>query len=383
MTATGTRSDTARRLALEALVRIDEHGAYANLVLRGLLDGSALDRRDRAFATELVYGVTRQRRALDFLIDRFLVRTELDPPVRAALRLGAYQLHFLDTPAHAAVSATVSVAPRRARSLVNAVLRRLADRHDEPVDWPDVATHLSYPDWIVERLVNDLGEADAIAALRQMNEPATLTVRADGYVQDEASQWVAAAVDAQTGELVIDLCAAPGGKTTALAATGARVVAADRRLSRAGLVAASVRRLHSAVTGVVAADGRRSPFRPSVFDRVLVDAPCTGLGALRRRPDARWRVLPGDVARLAELQLDLVKAAAELVAPGGVVVYSVCTLTADESLAVDAALAAAHPELEPLPPPVEPWRPWGRGALLLPQAAGTDGMAILVLRARR
>src|SRR5690606_26922828 len=153
--------------------------------------------------------------------DRFLARP-VEARVRDALRLGAYQLAFAGVPPHAAVSETVAVAPRRARGLVNAVLRRVAEA---PVDWPDDATRLSVPDWVLDELAASLGPDRARAALASMNEPATVTERADGYVQDPASQQVAAAVGARAGERVLDVCAAPGGKATAMASTGALVVA--------------------------------------------------------------------------------------------------------------------------------------------------------------
>jgi len=197
--------DAARRLALEALLRIEQDGAYANLVLPGLLGRSSLDQRDRGFVTELVYGTTRMRRACDWLVDRFVIR-ELDLPTRMTLRMGAYQLVFLDTPAHAAVSATVGVAPTRSRGLVNAVLRRVAEA---PRTWPDEGTRLSYPNWIIDRLTADLGEVRAVAALDAMNERAVAVEREDGYHQDPASQWVAAEVCAGPGEVVLDLCAGP------------------------------------------------------------------------------------------------------------------------------------------------------------------------------
>ncbi len=369
----------ARRVAIDALVRIDADGAYANLVLPSLLARSRLDERDRAFVTTLVYGTARMRRACDWLVDRFVLRA-LDPPTRAALRIGAYQLAFLGTPPHAAVSATVGAVPRRTSGLVNAVLRRVAGAE---LDWPDRATRLSYPDWVVERLEADLGEDTAAAALAAMNEPAAATERPDGYTQDLASQWVAELVGAEIGGRVVDLCAAPGGKATALAATGAKVVAADRRTSRAGLVVANAERVGVADrVAVVTADGRFPPLRPGTADRVLVDAPCSGLGALRRRPDARWRVEADAVDRLAALQRALLEGGAALVGAGGVLVYSVCTMTVAETCAVAGALGAAHPDLEPVPAPGAPWRPWGSGALLLPQDAGTDGMALFRWRRR-
>jgi 16S rRNA (cytosine967-C5)-methyltransferase len=327
-----------RKVALDALVRIEEQDAYANLALGAILERSKLDARDRGFVTELVYGVTRMRRACDFLVDRFTLRP-LDVPTRNLLRLGAYQLHFLRTPPHAAVSATVEIAPGKTRGIANAILRRVADN---PVEWPDDATRLSYPDWLVARLTEDLGAQDAIAALEAMDEAPDVDERADGYVQDRASQWVAEAVGAQPGERIADVCAAPGGKATALATAGAQVVAAD--VGRAGLVRTNVDRLGSDVLVLTA--------------------------------DARWRVDADAVDRLAALQREILEGAIPLVKPGGTLVYSVCTLTSAETLRVDEWLVEAHPELRPLDPPDGPWRPHGRGSLLLPQAAGTDGMAL-------
>jgi 16S rRNA (cytosine967-C5)-methyltransferase len=373
------RGDAARRVALEALLRVDQKGAYANLVLPGLLDRSSLDARDRRFVTELVYGTTRMRRACDWLVDRFVLR-DLDPPTRVVLRLGAYQIAFLDTPAHAAVGATVGVAPPRSRGLVNAVLRRVASA---PRDWPDEGTRLSYPDWIIERLSTDLGPTVAVEALESMNERAVSFERDDGYHQDPASQWVAAEVCAGPGDLVVDLCAGPGGKATLLAATGARVVATDARDRRARLVVENATRLGLDVH-VITADGTRPPFVPGTFDRVLVDAPCSGLGSLRRRADARWRIEPGDVDALVDLQHRLLDAAVGLLRPGGTLVYSVCTLTGAETSEVDRWLESAHPELTAVLPPGEPFTALGRGALLLPQrtdapSGPTDGMFVLRL----
>lgn len=368
----------ARKIAVEALVRIDTDGAYANLVLPKILERSGLSDRDRAFATELVYGTTRHRRACDWFIDRFALG-DLEPPVRASLRLGTYQLRMLGTPAHAAVSATVDTVPRRARGLVNAVLRKIAGADD---NWPSEAVRLSYPDWVVDRLNADLGPAAAEAALTSMNGAASAVERSDGYVQDLASQWVAEAVGAMPGELVLDLCSAPGGKATAMATGGATVVAADSRPSRARLVAGNRIRvgLEPSAVPVVVSDGTAPPFAAATFHRVLVDAPCSGLGSLRRRADARWRLDADAPERLAALQHDLVSAAADLVRPGGTLVYSVCTLTKVETTGVADRFTEAHPEWSIEAPPAEPWEPWGSGALLQPHAAGTDGMALFAWR---
>jgi 16S rRNA (cytosine967-C5)-methyltransferase len=201
-------------------------------------------------------------------------------------------------------------------------------------------------------------------------------------VQDLASQWVAEAVGAEPGELVADLCAAPGGKAIALAGTGATVVGADVRSSRVGLVVDNLSRVGSGPGRVLplVADGRRPALRPGRLDRVLLDAPCSGLGSLRRRPDARWRIDATSVDRLAALQGELLDQAAALVRPGGTLVYSVCTLTEAETVGVAAAAAARHPGLVPVEPPGPPWRPLGTGALLLPQAAQSDGMALFAWR---
>lgn len=372
-----TQLPDARRVAVEALTRIEVDGAYANLVLPGILARSGLPERDRAFVTQLVYGTTRARRACDWFVERF-AHGELEPEVRAALRLGVFQLRFLGTPPHAAVSATVAVVPRRVRGLVNAVLRKVAEAEDR---WPSEAVRLSYPDWVVDVLTADLGTDRAIAALESMNGAAPVSERSDGYVQDRASQMVVEAVGARRGERVLDLCAAPGGKATALAGAGAWVAAGEIRTGRAGLIAANVDRLDlSPLVSVVVADGCHPPFGAESFDRVLVDAPCSGLGSLRRRADARWRVDPEAPGRLASLQRKLLSGALPLVAPGGVIVYSVCTLTQAETVDVAAGFLDEHPDLEPLDIPGEPWVKWGSGALLLPQAEGTDGMALFAWR---
>ncbi len=372
MSGSPTADVNARRVAYDVLRRIEDQGAYANLALGPALDRSGLDDRERRFVTELVYGTTRMRRACDALVDRF-VSAPPDAATRTLLRLGAYQLAFADVPAHAAVSETVGLAPKRTRGFINAVLRKVSTKQ---MRWPSDAARLSYPDWVFDRLTAELGADEALLAMARMNEPPPVSSRADGYVQDESSQWVAAGVNARAGERVLDVCAAPGGKATAIAATGATVVAADQRASRISLLEQNVERTGQPLT-IVIADGAASPFVAGSFDAVLVDAPCSGLGALRRRADARWRVTAADVEELAVVQRRILEASAPLVAPKGRLIYSVCTLTAAESI--------DHPtphgfEIDPEPPQAGLWRPYGQGWRVLPHDADTDGMVLIRYR---
>jgi 16S rRNA (cytosine967-C5)-methyltransferase len=425
---------TSRLVALDALVRIED-GAFAHVVVPAMLAQSDLSDRDRAFATELVYGSVRAQRRLDDLLARVVKRPlrRLDPPVRAALRLGAYQL-LHDTPPHAAVASTVdAVGARspRARGFVNANLRALT-RLPQPFPAPaDDAVALSYPDWLVGLLRDELGADTARAALVAMNEPAAVTLRPDprqvtaaaladelraagievttgalvldalvvrgigdparlpavregrATPQDQGSQAVVAVLAPAPGERVADLAAAPGGKASAIAervGEGGAVAAVDVDAGRVRMIDVVRHRVGLPHLFPLVGDGLRPPLREGDFDRVLLDAPCTGIGVLRRRPDARWRLEPAAVAELAGLQRDLLAAAAPLVRPGGTLVYSVCTLTRAETVGVDEWARAALPGFVARPSPGAPWIPHGRGALLLPQAAGTDGMFVLALQ---
>lgn len=372
-----------RGLARDVLVAVDG-GARTNVALAAALERAGagtggLDGRDTALVTELVYGTVRMQRACDWLAAPFVSRA-LEPPVRAAVRIGVHQLAHMRTPAHAAVSTAVDAAPKRARGLVNAVLRRVAGRleRDGP-RWPDEPTRLSYPDWIAQRLVADLGDAHAWAAMAAMNEPQQPVVRPDGYRQGRASIRVAEQLTTvDVDGPVVDLCAAPGGKATALPGP---VVACDIDADRVATLVDTIEATGRADVVPVIADGRRPPVRRASAAAVLVDAPCSNLGALGRRPDARWRAAPADVDRLADLQRAILAAAVPILAPGGLLVYAVCTLTVAETVAVDGWLGSAHPELEPQRPVGTGWRRWGRsGGLILPQDAGTDGMAVFRYR---
>ena len=371
-------SDGPRRLALTLLRRIEEEGAFANLVVPSMLDRSSLSRSDRAMVTDLVYGTTRLRRACDALVDRH-ISAPPDDATRRILRLGAYQWGWGGVPAHAAVHETVALAPRRVRGFVNAVLRRTVEGPPpSELKWPSRASELSVPDWIYNVYVDEVGVENAVASLARMNVPPAPVVRDDGYVQDRASTWVAAAVNAQPGERILDICAAPGGKATALAGEGATVVAADLRTQRAGLIAENASRLGflGSQLSVLAADGTLPPFANNSFDAVLLDAPCSGLGALRRRPDSRWRVEPRDIDVLSVLQQSLIQSATALVKPGGRFVYSVCTINASES--IDHSIPDGW-EIDQSIPEGE-WQRFGDGWRVLPHEADTDGMVLMRYR---
>jgi 16S rRNA (cytosine967-C5)-methyltransferase len=403
----------ARVAAFTVLQRVFEDDAYADRAFRSV--ASELDARDRALAQRLAFGAVQRVRTLDHAIETLGRRPvrRLDAPVRAALRLGTYQLGFVDgVPRYAAVNESVQLVRtarlERAVAFTNAVLRRVAGGVRELLDGlpettpAEAALKHSYPDWIAEVWWRDLGAEGAIALMRAQNEPGELVVRlirgeidgrpdpavpgawhvervdetavAEGRIwpQSRGSQLAGLAVSARDGERTLDLCAAPGGKATMLAG---EVVAVEVNEARARELEENVRRLGASNVRVVQADGRALLAELTGFDRALVDAPCSGLGVLSSRPDLRWRAEP-----LAELQLDLLRAAAERVRPGGTVVYAVCTINADESEAVvDASGLEADPTLaEEWPEFRHPRRP--EFLQTLPHVHGTAGFFIARLR---
>jgi 16S rRNA (cytosine967-C5)-methyltransferase len=393
----------ARRTAYEVLLRVFEQDAYADRAFRTA--ARDLDERDRAFAQRLAYGTVQRVRTLDHAIETLGKRPvrKLDPPVRAALRLGAYQLAFTDTAPHAAANESVELVRRarleRAVPFTNAVMRRLAAGiADLLAALPDGALKESYPDWIHDVFVRDLGRDGALALMRAMNEPLETVVRLVhgdppagaeptdvpgayrvGRVDEEAvdqgriwpqsrgSQLAGLVVGARDGERTLDLCAAPGGKTSQLRGD---VTAVEIDPNRASELRANLGTLGATNVTVVEADGRALPEDLTGFDRALVDAPCSGLGVLAQRPDLRWRAQP-----LPELQLALLRSAAERVRPGGTIVYSVCTINADENEAiVDASGLRVDPLGEEWPQFAHPRRP--EFLLTLPQVHGTSGFFV-------
>jgi 16S rRNA (cytosine967-C5)-methyltransferase len=396
----------ARRAAYEVVLRVFEDDAYADRAFTTAAGG--LDARDRALAQQIAYGTVQRVRTLDHAIEALGRRPvrKLDPPVRAALRLGAYQLGYLDgVPAHAAVNESVELVRaarlERAVPFTNAVLRRLTDGLPALLaSLPEGPLKHSYPDWIYETWRRDWGEDETLALMRAQNEAPETVVRlvrgeiegeptdvpgawrvarvdeealAEGRIwpQSRGSQLAGLAVGSRPGEHVLDLCAAPGGKATMLAG---EVVAVELHEGRARELEENVRRLGATNVRVVNADGLALPAELDGFDRALVDAPCSGLGVLAARPDLRWRA-----RALPELQLALLQAAAARVKPGGTVTFSVCTLNVDENEAVVQASGLAVEDLGVEWPAFRhPKRP--EFLLTTPHRHGTSGFFVARLR---
>ena len=438
------RLDGARLTAYDVLDGVSSRGAYANLLLPQLLrERPELDERDAAFATQLAYGTLRAQGTLDAILTGLVSRplAELDPRVLDLLRLGTHQLIDLRVPSHAAVDTTVdltrAVVGTGASGLVNAVLRKVAAGGDRAQwlatlggdDEQRLALATNHPRWIVDAWRDALGgDAELEPALladdaapqvhlvaRRVDRAALAeesggepgpwspyAVRLHGgdpgrlasvrsgvaAVQDEGSQLagllLARAPLEGRDQAWLDMCAGPGGKAGLLAAVrpdGVRLTAVDRAPHRAELV-------RKALAGetdveVLAADGREAPWVAGSFDRVLLDAPCTGLGALRRRPEVRWRRAEEDVVPLVELQLELLAGALASVRPGGVVAYVTCSPHTEETVGVvDVARARDDVEVLPVAPlfPEVPDLARGDHGQLWPHRHGTDAMFMALLR---
>ena len=394
-----------RMIAIRVVERVQRAGAYADLALHHALVQSRMPAPDRGLATELVYGTLRWRGRLDYYLSRVLDGDpeKLEPLVRSALRVGAYQLFFSDRiPATAAVDEAVrcvrALGLERATGLVNAVLRRLA-REGKDIELPsleaDPLAHLtdacSLPEWLARKWLDQYGPEEAAALALAMNDPAPVTIRVNrtqttrealleelaerfadakpcryashGIVlgkgdaghdpafvagrfslQDEASQLVVDLLDPQPGDRILDACAAPGTKTAAIAERlngEGHVLALDRHARRLRLIGRGIRRLGLGGVATLERDATRSledlvgdGGSEGPFDRILVDAPCSGLGSLRRNPDARWRIQPDDLEELATIQRGILESAAAVLRPGGSLVYSTCTVTPEENEAI-------------------------------------------------
>ncbi|MGZ8814462.1 MAG: RsmB/NOP family class I SAM-dependent RNA methyltransferase [Mycobacterium sp.] len=439
--------DPARQAAFDVLRAVSEKDSYANLALPALLRDRGITGRDAAFATELTYGTCRTRGLLDAIIGAAAGRPpdKIDPALLDLLRLGTYQLMRTRVEPHAAVSTTVEQAGIEFDSVragfVNGVLRNISRRDEQ--SWveelaPDAATdpvgHAAFvhahPRWIAQAFVDALGvDAGQLNALLASDDerpavhlaarpgvltagelaeqvdgtvgryspyavylsggdPGQLAAIRDGaaLVQDEGSQLVARALtlaelDGPDAGRWLDLCAGPGGKTALLAALAGdgRVSAVEPAPRRADLVEQNTAGLP---VDVLRVDGREPGLDPG-FDRVLVDAPCTGLGALRRRPEARWRRVPGDVPQLAKLQRELLASAIRLTRPGGVVLYATCSPHLVETVGVVADALRRHPvtalDARPLFDPVDGLGD-GPYVQLWPHRHGTDAMFAAALK---
>jgi 16S rRNA (cytosine967-C5)-methyltransferase len=398
-----------RRAAFDILCQVED-GAFSDLALdRFLASQPQADSRDRGLLTELVYGALRRRGRIDFALSRFCRQPlrKLEPGILCLLRLGAHQLLHLDkVPARAAVYETVELARKvrlqRACGLLNGVLRAL-DREKTRIPWPAASNPqahlehtLSIPGWLAKRWLAELGAEEAVALAAAFLDPApatlrvnTLKVSRDEYlselrrqggegcpghyvpealqvlargksglpgnregwyqVQDQASQLMAHLLDPRPGEHILDACAAPGGKTThiaALTANGAHITALDLHPQRVTLIRDGAVRLGCRGIKAEPCDLSRPPAKwpPESFDRILVDAPCSGLGVLRRNPETRWRRKAADIREMAQLQKTILRHVAPLVRSGGTLVYSVCTFTPEETEAVISDFLARHPE---------------------------------------
>jgi 16S rRNA (cytosine967-C5)-methyltransferase len=427
--------------ALAVARRVFEHSAYADRALHGEAGRLGLSPRDRALATRLAYGVVQRRDTLDHVIAELAGRpvSKLEPAVLAVLRLGVLQLAFFDRiPAHAAVTESVELAKgesRRGAGLVNAVLRRAAREARAmiaalPEATPaEAALRHSHPAWIAELWFDALGPEQARALMAAGNEPAETAVRAntlrigaaelaerlpvaahaadrlpeglvldDGFdafssplweqglfmPQSRAAMAVGRILDPQPEDEVLDLCAAPGAKTTHLAALmrdSGRIVAVEHHSGRADALRRTAERMHATIVDVRAADATEAH---GTYDRVLVDPPCSDLGTLAARPDARWRKDPAAVAELAETQRRILEAGAHAVRPGGVLVYSTCTISPAENEDRIAAFLGQHSDFQLEDPPSDvpvwdhPTVP--RITQTLPHRDGTDGFFIARMR---
>ncbi|MCU6708952.1 16S rRNA (cytosine(967)-C(5))-methyltransferase RsmB [Paenibacillus sp. J5C_2022] len=401
-----------RELALDALVKVEQSGAYSNIQLNRMLQEAELSRADAALATELVYGTIARKKTLDYWIAGFRAKGlhGIEPWVLQLLRMSAYQLLYLErVPSHAAVNEAVDIAKRRSHrgiaGMVNGVLRnmvrRLSDLTEARIDAGEpmatVAVRHSYPEWLVRRWADVYGMETAEAICAAGNEPPHGSIRAngmlqdpsdllqelqreglaaeaspiaasgiivrkggnlvdsDGYragkwsMQDESSMLVAEVLSPEEGMTVLDCCAAPGGKALHIAelmkGTG-KVWANDLHEHKRKLIQQGAERLRlgnvEAITGDAGALAERFP--AGSMDAVLLDAPCSGFGVIRRKPEIRWTKEESDIASIAALQRRLLHAASGLVRPGGVLLYSTCTVEKEENEHQIAAFLKEHPE---------------------------------------
>jgi 16S rRNA (cytosine967-C5)-methyltransferase len=329
----------ARQIAFDVLRRVHLGGYASDLLLQR---SAQLDSRDAGLASEIVFGCLRYQAQLDYLIARRVPRPP-DPEVQIALRMGIYQLRYLDRiPPHAAVGESVELVKRAhkaAAGLVNAILRK-TDRTIVP--WPDRATDLSMPAWLLERWDRQFGKQTANKIAAAFLKPAETHVASTGRIQDIGAQSIVPFLDLHPGQTFLDLCSAPGNKTAQAIECGVQAVACDIHLHR-------LKQMHDLNCPLVLLDGTQPlPFR-NKFDRILIDAPCSGTGTLGRNPEIKWRLQPADLIDLHAKQVALVRQALEHLCPGGRLVYSTCSLEKEENQQVIEEIGGTWQTSERLP----------------------------------
>jgi len=441
---------TAREIALEVIHRVHKTGSYANLLLPKKLRESDLDRRDKAFTTELTYGTLRAKGTLDWIIQQFSKQKPDKIPdlVLDLTRMSVYQIMYMDVPDHASVNEAVLIAKKNFHpgisKFVNGLLRTIA-REKDNLPWPDkekdparyISLKYFHPPWIVKMWIEEFGIEQTEALCEADNRPPKFVIRVNTlkitpekltdelkeagwqvepgmympealvakdagditrvpqfkegqfYAQDESSMIIAHVVDPQPGETILDVAAAPGGKTTHMAQlmhNKGQILSVDVNPNRVNLLKQNIQRMGAFIAQAIKADATKlkSVVKKPV-DRILCDAPCSGLGVLARRPDARWTKKPEQIEELSHLQTDILTSVADFVRPGGVLVYSVCTVTRQETkLVVERFLRIREDfyvgDVAPYLP--EPLRADVRDGMiqLLPSRHGIDGLFIARLR---
>jgi len=446
---------SAREVALDILVRVEQQGAYSNLLLNSSLQKSGLSREDSGLVTELVYGTISRLNTLDYVLEEFVSKgvAKLQPWVRCLLRLSLYQIMYLDRiPSHAVVHEAVNIAKKRGHQgisgMVNGVLRNVLRAGELPVLPADmdkaeeISIRRSHPLWMVRRWMDEYGADTAEAVCAANNEPPAVSIRVnttmisrerlledmlaeglgasiselspygivvkgggnlaltswyrDGYlsIQDESSMLVAEALAPVSGMRVLDCCAAPGGKTAHIAELmkdEGYVYANDLHEHKAKLISDQAQRLglDCIVTGSGDALDLETACEPASFDRVLLDAPCIGLGVIRRKPDLKWRKEPQDVESIAALQGTLLGSVAKLLKPGGMLVYSTCTTEQAENSEIVSSFLEQNPQFTAVTFTSPLWNRLqgtalarGAGLQILPNHYGSDGFYIACLQRR-
>lgn len=384
---------SAREIALNALARWRTSREFADAIIQNALAQTALAASDRGFAQELFYGVLRNLILLDFWLGQ-LREGEVEDAARDLLRLGLYQLLILGTPEHAAVFETVEIAPRKMRPLINGVLRaaiRQRDHLQNAAESTPLSIRESHPQFLIERWTKNFGAEAASAICRWNNQPAPIyarintlritredfleqnpnlhpveshpffvrcdsfpidaVTRGDCYIQDPSTAVALDLLRPATCETILDACAAPGGKTSLIAAltdNRANIFAADRDVGRLDLLRLNLKRLGANSVQIVQQNWLRDPPRQELepFDKILVDAPCTNTGVMRRRIDVRWRLASDDFARMHGQQIGIVRAVLPLLKPGGALVYSTCSIEREENEGVVEQLLRENSRLK-------------------------------------